>query len=380
MTSSVRRWAAGVSLAGGVAVAAAMIGATEAPAARADVIDDLMMQSEGDLNDAATLYSGVDAALLPATQAADIGKEVTALQGEAGLVSQIQAQQDALSEALQTNSQLVGADNQLATASGDLLSAMNALVNDVDAGDYVTGFPTTLSSYLDRLDFAYAEAFQFLPAVLNSEFTTVFVGFPNVEPISPPTDIATGADSAATLASAVSGTSAADLLSDATTNYTDANQVLAEFPASSLGEYAPALASATEFDDNMLQGIANLGSAETALSGYGNGVLSEFLTPVFTNIDQSWDQASEAALAADQAAEGVIGTGSTADIAAALLAISGPEYEALEPAIQAEFIDLGAHFLTGGDFTSFGDLGAAVDPVSAIDPSMFTDLLSSIGL
>jgi hypothetical protein len=213
--SGVRRWAVGMGLAGSGAIAAVVIGATGAPSARADVIDDLMMQAEGDLNDAAIVYSGVDAALLPAKQAGDIGTEVSALQGEAGLVSQIQAQQDALPEALQSNSQLVGADNQLATASGDLLSAMNAYVNDVDAGDYVTGYATTLSSYLDRLDFAYAEAFQFLPAVLNSEFTTLFVGFPNVEPISPPTDIVTGADSLAALASAVTGTTSADLLSGA---------------------------------------------------------------------------------------------------------------------------------------------------------------------
>jgi PE-PPE domain len=172
----------------------------------------------------------------------------------------------------------------------------------------------------------------------------------------------------------------ADLLSDATTNYTDASQLLSAIPSGSVGEYAPALASATEFDGNMLQGIANLDSAESALSSYDNGILSEFLTPVFTNIDQSWDQASEAALSSTQALDGVVGSGSTADIAAGLLAVSTSEFEALQPAIQAEFIDLGAHFLTGGDFTSFADLGAGLDPVSAIDPSMFADLLSSIGL
>jgi hypothetical protein len=36
--------------------------------------------------------------------------------------------------------------------------------------------------------------------------------------------------------------------------------------------------------------------------------------------------------------------------------------------------------LTGGDFTSLADLGAGLNPVSAVDPSMFADLLSSIGL
>jgi len=206
MISSVRRWATGMGLAGGAAVAAAMIGTAGAPTARADVIDDLLIQAEDDIDDAATLYSGIDPSELPATQAANIGAVASDLQNEAGLVSQIQSQQDALSEALQTNSQLVGADNQLATASGDLLSATNAYVNDADAGDYVTGYATTLTSYFDRLDYVYAEVFQFLPAMLNAEFTTLFVGFPNVEPITPP-------DALADLAGALDASPAADLAS-----------------------------------------------------------------------------------------------------------------------------------------------------------------------
>jgi hypothetical protein len=173
-TSRAKRWVTGVGVLGGAAAAAVVIGAAGAPAARADVIDDLLIQSEGDINDAATLYSGIDASELPATQAANIGAVASALQNEAGLVSQIQSQQDALPEALQTNSQLVAADNQLATASGDLLSATNAYVNDADAGDYVTGYATTLTSYFDRLDYVYAEVFQLLPAALNADFTTVF--------------------------------------------------------------------------------------------------------------------------------------------------------------------------------------------------------------
>lgn len=195
-----------MGLAGGAAVAAAMIGTAGAPTARADVIDDLLIQAEDDIDDAATLYSGIDPSELPATQAANIGAVASDLQNEAGLVSQIQSQQDALSEALQTNSQLVGADNQLATASGDLLSATNAYVNDADAGDYVTGYATTLTSYFDRLDYVYAEVFQFLPAMLNAEFTTLFVGFPNVEPITPP-------DALADLAGALDASPAADLAS-----------------------------------------------------------------------------------------------------------------------------------------------------------------------
>jgi hypothetical protein len=176
--------------------------------AHADAIDDLLVQSAADINDAATVYSGIDASLLPAQQAADVGNEVSDLQDEAGLVSQIQAQQDSLPEALQSNSQLVDADNQLATASGDLLSAVNTYVNAADEGDYATGatFSGEVTGYFDRLDVVYAEVFQFLPATLNAEFTTVFDGFPNVEPITAP-------DALADLTGALDVSPAADLAS-----------------------------------------------------------------------------------------------------------------------------------------------------------------------
>jgi hypothetical protein len=173
MSNRVRRW--GVGLSGGAALAAAMIGMSTA---HADTLDELLIQAEGDLNDAATLYSGIDPSLLPALQAANIGGEVSALQNEADLISQIQSQQDALPEALQSSSQLLGDDQQLATASGDLLSAMNTFVNAADAGDFATGQTTTLAGeltgYFAKLDVAGTELFQVLPAELNAEFATVF--------------------------------------------------------------------------------------------------------------------------------------------------------------------------------------------------------------
>jgi tetratricopeptide (TPR) repeat protein len=179
MSRSVRRWVAGMGLAGGAATAAAMIGAVGAPAARADTIDELLIQSAGDINDAASVYSGIDASLLPAQLAANIGEQVSALQNEADLILQLQSLEDALPEALQTNSQIIAADNQIATAAGDVLSAMNTYVNAADAGDYATGATLSdeVTGYFDRLDLVYAEAFQFLPASINADFTTVFAPF-----------------------------------------------------------------------------------------------------------------------------------------------------------------------------------------------------------
>jgi hypothetical protein len=56
----------------------------------------------------------------------------------------------------------------------------------------------------------------------------VFADFPNVEPITVPTDLASGADSAASLAAA--DTTPVNVLSGATTTFTDANQVLTALP------------------------------------------------------------------------------------------------------------------------------------------------------
>jgi hypothetical protein len=130
----------------------------------------------------------------------------------------------------------------------------------------------------------------------------------------------------------------------------------------------------------LLQDIGNVGSAESATSSYDNGVLSDLLNPLFTSVDQGWDQVSEAALNADQALESAVATGSATDETTAVLGLLGPEYQAIGPDFQSAFIDLGAHFLTGGDFTSAADVAAVVDPASALDPSIFADLLSSIGL
>lgn len=178
-----------------------------------------------------------------------------------------------------------------------------------------------------------------------------------------PSNVTTG-----TAAVSAATTDPSGLLAEAATNYTDSNQLLGEL-SSSASAYAPAIATQIQFQDSVLQDIANVGSAQSALSSYDHGLLAGVVNPLFTSVDQGWEQASEAALSADKAAESAITTGSSTEIASAFLAIAGPEYQALGPDVQSAFIDLAAHFLTGGDFTS-----------AAVDPSSFADLLSSLGL
>ena len=359
-----RLWTGGIGMA---AAAAAMIGAVGAPTARADVIDDLLIQAEGDINDAATLYSGIDASLLPAQQAATIGAEVSDLQNEAGLVSQIQSQQDALPEALQSGSQLVGADNQLATASGDLLSAMNAYVNAADGGDYATGatFSGELTGYFDRLDLVYAEVFQFLPGVLNAEFTTLFDGFPNVEPITVPTDVATSAASASA--------SPDEVLDQAINDFNQGDAVLDTASTADLGTRSA----------DLLSGQENLGP-EIAQILPQLGTYQDMLTPadqaLLAVVDEQWVTAAQNVLSADQAFV-------AADQAGQLTG-SGPNAADLTVIdadlgiLSADFNTAGATLLalfTGGLDTTATDLASSLDPATAIDPSIFADLSRQSG-
>jgi hypothetical protein len=333
-TSRTRRWPIGVGLVGGAAVAAALIGTA---AAHADTIDDLLIQAEGDMNDAATLYSGIDASLLPAQQAANIGEEVSALQGQAGLVSEIQSQQDALSEALQSNSQLVSADNQLASASGDLLSAVNTYVNAADAGDYATGasFSGEVTGYFDRLDLAGAELFQVLPAELNAEFTTLAVGFPNIEPITPPTDLATSA-------SAVPAADPTDLLSQATTALTDGNEVLNSIDVSGLDStLAGTITAQVGLENHGITDIGNLATAEDAITSQ-DGAFSSLVNDLLTPVDQNINQSAEAILAADQAFDVALSSdtgGVDPTVLVADLGLLAPDYQFLGDVINAIPID-----------------------------------------
>jgi hypothetical protein len=169
---------------------------------------------------------------------------------------------------------------------------------------------------------------------------------------------------------AAAETTPAALLSEATTNFTDANQFLGEIPS---GEFASV--SGAAFNQGVdVQDITSLGISENALVSYDNGVLADFLNPLFTSFNQGWDQASEAALTADQALETAVAGGSAAEITSALTGLIEPSYQAFGPDFASNLIDLGAHFLTGVDPFTVG-----LDSASAMDPGIIADVLSSIG-
>ena len=348
----VRQWSSGAGLA---AAAAAMIGMGTA---HADTPDDEIGQAISDLNQGGAVLATADTADLGTRSAGVLAAQESIPTSVGPGLTQLETLQDGLSSGDQTY--LANADEQLVTAAQNLISGDQAFVAADQAGQLTgNGFlPADLPPIEDSFGLFSAEWH-----ALGATFAAIV-------------DPSIGTDSAAAASSA--GADPATLLSEATTNYTDANQLLAALPSG--GDYAPNVATEIQFQDMLLPAIGNVGLAESALSSYDNGVLSDLLNPGFTSLDQGWDKVSEAALNADQALESAVATGSAADETTAVLGLIGPEYQALGPALQSEFIDVAAHLLTGGDFTSVADLAAGVDPVSALDPSIFADLLSSIGL
>jgi PE-PPE domain len=175
-------------------------------------------------------------------------------------------------------------------------------------------------------------------------------------------------DAAATAATAAADPS--NLLSEATTNFTDANQLLGEIPS---GDFA-SVTSTIDAQDTLLQTVGFLDSAESSLLSVDNGALADLLNPWFTSVDQGWYSASEAALNADQALETAVASGSATAEDTALLGLITPSLDALGPDLNSVPI-IFADILSGNDPISAGG-----DLASSLDPSIFADLLSSIGL
>lgn len=182
MTGGISRWIASVGLVGGAAVTAAVVGTS---IARADTIDDFLVQAEGDMTQTATLFSGLDSSSLPS-----VAGVVSSFESQGELISQIQTQQDTFSEALQSSSQLVNADQQLANASADLVAASQTFVNAVNAGDLPLSATETFSDKITGLEAAFgflnAELFQVLPAEFNAGFVTMadggIIDFASIDP------------------------------------------------------------------------------------------------------------------------------------------------------------------------------------------------------
>jgi hypothetical protein len=344
MASGVQRWAAGVGLVGGAAVATVMLGTS---IARADAIDDFLAQAEGDMTQTATLFSGLDSSSMPS-----LAGVVSSFQSQDALISQIQAQQDSFSEALQSSSQLISADQQLADASGELVAASQTFVNAINAGDLPLSATETLSDKLTGLEagfgFLDAELFQVLPAELNAGFDTIADGgtidFAIIDPNI-------GSDAAASAAS-LTGTDPGTLLSEATADLTEANAVLSGIDLTGQpSDIASLIPTSTELigaQEQLQAGLVNIqdviADAQTQGSSTpGYDLVTQATTALFASSDQDLLNADAALLASDQLLAGAIssGTGFTdtdaLESAATMLGAIGADFSALGTSFDAAF-------------------------------------------
>jgi hypothetical protein len=92
-----------------------------------------------------------------------------------------------------------------------------------------------------------------------------------------------------------------ELLSDASTNLMDANQVLTAGSTD-----IPGLILQPDIQDHALNIVTSLSNAETSLSSYDNGAFADLLNPWFNSVDQGLYQGTEALLDADKAVEAAI--------------------------------------------------------------------------
>jgi hypothetical protein len=172
------------------------------------------------------------------------------------------------------------------------------------------------------------------------------------------------------------------VLGDAQSALIDANQVLGQIDVSGLtGDEAGVATNITAqigIQDHTLTALDKLDSAESAILSVDNGSLSNFISPLFTNLDQEWYQATEALLGADQSLASAVSGGSFPDILAAQFESLIPSAQLVSDSFQSLPTDWIGLLFGGG--SSAADIASSLDPATAVDPSIFADLLSSIGL
>jgi hypothetical protein len=146
------------------------------------------------------------------------------------------------------------------------------------------------------------------------------------------------------------------VLGDAQSALIDANQVLGQIDVSGLtGDEAgvgPGITTLIDTQDHALTALDKLDSAESAILSVDNGSLSNFISPLFTNLDQQWDQTAEALLGADQSIASAVSGGSFADILAAQFEALAPDAQLVSDSFQSIPTDwIGSLFGAGSSAT-----------------------------
>jgi len=189
-----------------------------------------------------------------------------------------------------------------------------------------------------------------------------------------PSATTTAADAVATSA-AVPTATPDDVIGQAITDLNQGTTLLDTAPTADLGARSADLLSGQEGLPAQLDvGLTNLASAQDMLSAGDQTSLADVDEQLVTAA-QNILSADQAFVAADQA-----GDLSSNSLTSADLTLLGADLDFLGPTFNALGATLFDGFTGGLDPSSAADLAASLDPATAIDPSIFADVLSSIGL
>lgn len=332
MTSSVRRWATGVGVAGGAVAAAAMIGTAGAPVARADTPDEVMDQAIALLNQGDSVLLAAPTADLSAQQAEVLAHQATAGTTFDPLLTQLASAEDGAFPGDQAF--IATADESFVTGAQNLLSVDQAFVAADQAGDLSgTGFaPADLSLVAGDLGMAGAGV-----NVLGAAFLALLD--PDIGSL--------GAASAAAAAS-----TPAQLLSEGDADLSNAGNVLSGIDLSGqpsdissiVTDETQIIGSSTTIQDAIGSFQTEIADAQTQLSGTpGYELVSQATNDLFAQADSGLLNADDALLTSSQLLASTISDGSgltDADMlsgTAAMLELVGADFGAFGTTFDAAF-------------------------------------------
>ena len=342
-TGQARLWAGGVGMA---AAAAAVIGMGTAHADDGSVPTDigLLTTAETDVTDAFSLNG----------QTPDTGffSQLEAIQTP--LLSSDNTFVSGVGEAL-----FNGPDQQLAQSGEAFLSAAEALSSGTPSitalGDYAsTGFQLV------------GAIFGEIPSTLIGKLTDQILGYDIASP-GAATDLAASASSAAATPD--------DVIGQAITDMNQSTTLLGTASTADLGtRSADLLSNSEELPAQLDTGLTEIASFQDQMSASDQALL--------VGVDEQLVTAAQNLLPADQGfiAADQAGELSTNSVTSADLTLLGADLNVLGDAIYADGATLFAAFTGGLDPSSAADIASSLDPATAVDPSIFADLLSSIGL
>jgi hypothetical protein len=351
----VRQWSASAGLA---AAAAAMMGMGTAPAAHADDLSTdiaLLETAETNVTDGFNIWTQAYGEAPPSS--ADLTQAITQFEtDQTPLLSSDNSLLSGLGESL-----FNGPDQQLAQASDAFLSAAEAYAADPST---TNGLDTASAS----LQFDESLLFDSGPANLIGQIIDQAFHLGGSDTAgAAATDLAASASSAAATPDNVIGQAIADL--------NQGTSVLDTASTADLGTRSADLLSSQEGLASQLDAdLTQLGSLQDQLTPTDQTLLAD-VDEQMVSAAQNILNADQAFVAADQAGD-LSGSGFTS----ADWSLAGADFNFLGAFLEADGAGILAALTGGFDPSSAADLAASLDPATVADPSIFTDLLSSIGL